>query len=134
MSVPSGAAVPIMTARDCPSVIGARKCYIRKPGPRSEEPFTSEEWRTLLDRCVRAGRESLLEAIRTTLQGSAGTEPATGATQALESFAEAAIATRAPRSRLPRSCDRAYSRRRCAPLDDHLSKRPVTLAAGKPWR
>lgn len=30
--------------------ITARTCYIRKLGPRSEEPFTSEEWRILSER------------------------------------------------------------------------------------
>jgi hypothetical protein len=33
-----------------PRVGTARRCYIRKPGPRSEEPFTSEECRLLSER------------------------------------------------------------------------------------
>src|SRR5262245_10870138 len=55
--VPGGMTVPVISARDCEGVIAARRCYMREPGPRSEEPLTGEEWRTLLDRCVRAGRE-----------------------------------------------------------------------------
>ena len=43
--VPGGMIVPVMSVRGCDGVIGAQKCYVRKPGPRSEEPFTSEEWR-----------------------------------------------------------------------------------------
>lgn len=67
--VPGGQTVPVMAARGTDGEILAQKVYIRKPGPKSEEPFTAEEWRTLLDRCVRANRDSLLEAIRGILQG-----------------------------------------------------------------
>jgi hypothetical protein len=45
--VPGGMIVPMMSVRGCDGVIGAQKCYVRKPGPRSEEPFTSEEWRAV---------------------------------------------------------------------------------------
>ena len=45
--VPGGMIVPVMSVRGCDGVIGAQKCYVRKPGPRSEEPFTSEEWRAV---------------------------------------------------------------------------------------
>ncbi len=67
--VPGGYAVPIMAARGTDGEILAQKVYIRKAGPKSEEPFTADEWRTLLDRCVRANRDSLLEAIRGIVQG-----------------------------------------------------------------
>lgn len=67
--VPGGQIVPVMAARGTDGEILAQKVYIRKPGPKSEEPFTAEEWRTLLDRCVRANRDSLLEAIRGIVQG-----------------------------------------------------------------
>ncbi len=62
--VPGGLTEPVMSKRDCPGIISQNRCYIRKPGPRSEEPQTGEEWRTLLRRCVRAGRDDMLEAIR----------------------------------------------------------------------
>ena len=57
--------VPVMSKRDRQEE-GLRqyKVYLRKPGPRSEEPQTADEWRTLLDRCVRARREDLLDSIR----------------------------------------------------------------------
>lgn len=67
--VPGGQIVPVMAAKGTDGEILAQKVYIRKPGPKSEEPFTAEEWRTLLDRCVRANRDSLLEAIRGIVQG-----------------------------------------------------------------
>ena len=67
--VPGGSAVPVMAARGTDGEILAQKVYIRKAGPKSEEPFTADEWRTLLDRCVRANRDSLLEAIRGIVQG-----------------------------------------------------------------
>ncbi|MCW5699435.1 MAG: hypothetical protein KIT00_06305, partial [Rhodospirillales bacterium] len=73
--IPGGMTVPIMSRRDCNGVISARRCYIRKPGPRSEEPHTAEEWRALLDRCVKAGRENMLDAIRLIVQGHAGAAP-----------------------------------------------------------
>lgn len=67
--VPSDLTVPVMSKRECPDVIALNRCYIRKPGPRSEEPQTSEEWQKLLDRCIQARREDMLEAIRTILSG-----------------------------------------------------------------
>ena len=67
--VPGGHSVPVMAARGTDGEILAQKVYIRKAGPKSEEPFTADEWRTLLDRCVRANRDSLLEAIRGIVQG-----------------------------------------------------------------
>ena len=60
-----GSDVPVMSRRDRPEAgLQQRKVYVRKPGPRSEEPQTAEEWRTLLDRCVRTRREEILNSIR----------------------------------------------------------------------
>ena len=60
-----GGDVPVMSKRD-QSEGGVRqyKIYVRKPGPRSEEPQSADEWRVLLDRCVRACREEMLDSIR----------------------------------------------------------------------
>lgn len=69
ITVPGNLAVPVMSRRDCPKVIDKNRCYIRKPGPRSQEPQTSEEWRELLNRCLQAGREDMLEAIRSIVSG-----------------------------------------------------------------
>jgi len=87
--VPAGTSVPVMSKRDCAGVIAARRCYIRKPGARSEEPLTAEEWRLLLDRCVRAGRESMLDAIRAIVQGTAGVAPPAEVRNALIEFMDA---------------------------------------------
>jgi hypothetical protein len=84
--VPGGSVVPVMSTRACDGVIAVRRCYMRKPGPRSEEPLTGEEWRTLLDRCVKAGRENMLDAIRVIVQGRAGTAPDPEARNALVEF------------------------------------------------
>ncbi|MFD1940829.1 helix-turn-helix domain-containing protein [Paradevosia shaoguanensis] len=67
--VPGNMTEPVMSKRDCPGVIAQNRCYIRKPGPRSEEPQTGDEWRELLRRCVLAGREDMLEAIRSIVSG-----------------------------------------------------------------
>ncbi len=53
--VPDDTTVPVMSKVACAGVIEARKCYIRKPGPKSEEPYNATEWGALLDRCVNGG-------------------------------------------------------------------------------
>ncbi|PWJ89534.1 putative DNA-binding protein [Mesorhizobium loti] len=87
ITVPGTSVVPVMSARDYEKVIASQRCYIRKPGPKSEEPFTSEEWRSLLSRCVQAGREALLDGIRTILQGQALEVPTANETDQLAQFA-----------------------------------------------
>nr|WP_247744207.1 RNA-binding domain-containing protein [Ruegeria sp. R14_0] len=67
--VPGGFTQPVMSKRESQGVINLHRCYIRKPGPRSQEPQTSEDWRILIDRCVRAGREDMLDAIRNIVSG-----------------------------------------------------------------
>lgn len=73
--VPGPLTVPVMSKRDCAGVISQNRCYIRKPGPRSEEPQTADDWRALLRRCVLAGREDMLEAIRSIVSGRVETAP-----------------------------------------------------------
>jgi hypothetical protein len=67
--VPGGMTEPVMSKRDCQDVIAQNRVYIRKPGPRSEEPQTGEEWRALLRRCVQNGREDMLDSIRAIVSG-----------------------------------------------------------------
>lgn len=43
--VPGNMTEPVMSKRDCAGIISQNRCYIRKPGPRSEEPQNAEEWR-----------------------------------------------------------------------------------------
>ena len=60
-----GGDVPVMSKRDQSDTgLGQYKVYVRKPGPKSEEPQTADEWRKLLDRCVMARREEMLDSIR----------------------------------------------------------------------
>ena len=72
--VPSTLTVPVMSRRDYQGEIAQNSCYIRKPGPRSEQPQTAEEWRTLLNRCVRANQDEMLEAIRSIVTGRVETQ------------------------------------------------------------
>ena len=74
VAVPSTLTVPVMSRRDYQGEIAQNSCYIRKPGPRSEQPQTAEEWRTLLNRCVRSNRDEMLEAIRSIVTGSVETQ------------------------------------------------------------
>jgi hypothetical protein len=85
------ATVPVMSKRACENVLLQNRCYIRKPGPRSEEPQTGEEWRMLLNRCVRAQREDMLDAIRAIVTGRIEVGQASPtAEEELVAFAEAA--------------------------------------------
>ena len=87
ITVPGNLTVPVMSMRDCPKVIDKNRCYIRKPGPRSEEPQTSEEWRESLNRCLLAGREDMLEAIRSIVSGRVESQnPAPNALSALKTY------------------------------------------------
>ena len=69
--VPAGD-VPIVCKRDqVEAGVSQYKIYVRKPGARSEEPHTAEEWQRLLDRCVWARREDMLDSIRSIVLGQA---------------------------------------------------------------
>ena len=60
-----GGHTPIMCKRDqFAAKVLQNTIYMRKPGPRSEEPHTETEWRSLLDRCVLARREDFLDSFR----------------------------------------------------------------------
>ena len=60
-----GSDVPVLSKREQSEAgLSQFRVYVRKAGPRSEEPQTADEWRTLLDRCVRARREDMLGSIR----------------------------------------------------------------------
>jgi len=72
INVPGGHQIPIMARRGGPqgqSSLQAGRTYIRRVGPSSEEPQSAEEWRTLLDRCIRAGRDELVDRIRLIVAG-----------------------------------------------------------------
>ena len=88
--VPSGQTVPVMSKRDCQNIIHSQRCYVRKPGPKSEEALTGEEWRALLERCIKAGRENMLDAIRLIVHGYGGTVQSTSAHSVLSEFSDVA--------------------------------------------
>ena len=69
ITVPGDFTAPVMARRNAEGVISQHRTYIRKPGPRSEDPQTHVEWRGLIDRCVRAGRVEMLDAIRFIVTG-----------------------------------------------------------------
>lgn len=86
--VPGRMTEPVMSKRDCQNVIAQNRVYIRKPGPRSEEPQTGEEWRALLRRCVQNGREDMLDSIRAIVLGRVEPVLVPSAADELHGFAE----------------------------------------------
>lgn len=71
VQVPGGHRTPVMTKKGSPDqkTLVAGRVYIRRPTPESAEPGTAVEWRELFDRCVRAARDDLLDAMRGILDG-----------------------------------------------------------------
>ncbi|CAO3449872.1 AlbA family DNA-binding domain-containing protein [Azospirillum largimobile] len=69
--VPGSHRVPIQAKKGSPDqkTLIAGRVYIRRPTPESAEPATAADWRDLFDRCIRAGRDDLLDAIRGILDG-----------------------------------------------------------------
>ena len=57
ISVPGNVSVPVMAKRDCNGVLAKHRCYIRKPGPRSEEASNRRRM-AALTRSVLARKES----------------------------------------------------------------------------
>jgi predicted HTH transcriptional regulator len=70
VAVPGGHRTPIKAKSGSPDgKLVASRIYIRRPGPKSEEPQTSAEWDQLFERCIRSRREELLDGIRDLLAG-----------------------------------------------------------------
>jgi hypothetical protein len=69
--VPGGHKVPIRARRDGPNRrhVHADTYYIRGGGPESRAIRSSEEWSSLLARCLMAARDRLLESFRLILEG-----------------------------------------------------------------
>ena len=74
--VPGESNAPIRAKKDGPNREHVRQFayYVRRPGPKSEQPQSAQEWDELIGRCVRASRQDLLEDIRSILLGF-GTSP-----------------------------------------------------------
>lgn len=76
VQVPGGHAVPVMAKAEDKSDaqpqskhVRQNQFYIRKPGPKSEPITSADEWRELLDRCIRARRVELADLIRDVVLG-----------------------------------------------------------------
>ncbi len=69
VEIADGMQQPVFAKKSFDGVIKKFACYVRKPGPKSEEPSTAQEWRDLLNRCVRANRDSLLDSFRAIIDG-----------------------------------------------------------------
>jgi hypothetical protein len=71
VQVPGGHRTPIQAKKGSPDqkTLLVGRVYIRRPKPESAEPSTAAEWRELIDRCIRAARDDLLDAIRGILEG-----------------------------------------------------------------
>jgi Putative DNA-binding domain len=67
--IAGGAKVPVMSKSGRDKIISQQRCYVRKPGPKSEEPHNAAEWNGVLERCLHNRRENMLDAIRTIVQG-----------------------------------------------------------------
>lgn len=69
VEISGGMQQPVFAKKQLDGVIKRLACYIRKPGPKSEEPHTAHEWSELLNRCVRANSDRMLDSIRTIIDG-----------------------------------------------------------------
>lgn len=71
VQIPGGHRTPIQAKKGSPDqkTLLVGRVYIRRPTPESAEPGTAAEWRELIDRCIRATRDDLLDAIRGILDG-----------------------------------------------------------------
>jgi hypothetical protein len=64
--VPQNLPVPVRSKRDGPNRVHVLEhtYYIRAAGPESRGIRSADEWNRLLQRCIRAGREDLIAAMR----------------------------------------------------------------------
>lgn len=79
IQIPGGHRTPIQAKRGSidGKTLNVGRVYIRRAPIQSAEPSTAAEWRELIDRCVKAGRDDMLDAIRGIMSGAAGAaEPA----------------------------------------------------------
>lgn len=68
---PGGHRVPVRARRSGPEekVLRQNDIYVRRPGPKSEVPRTSQEWDELLARCFENRRDELVSVVRHMLAG-----------------------------------------------------------------
>ncbi|WP_324751808.1 helix-turn-helix domain-containing protein [Roseovarius sp. Pro17] len=69
--VPGGHRVPVFAKKGSPEEgeLIPRRVLIRRPGPNSEEPQSTDDWHQLFDRIVKNRQADLLDAFRTIMSG-----------------------------------------------------------------
>lgn len=84
--VPGGHRVPVKMKAGSPNnKIRVGQVFVRRPGPKSEEPQTAAEWDQLFERCIRSRTDELLDIMRSVIAGSV---PQAGGEQAPSAAAE----------------------------------------------
>lgn len=70
--IPGGHRVPVRSKRGGPNgqTVKDNSIYIRRPGPRSEVPQTSQDWDVLLGRCLSHRRDEMFDQIRALISGA----------------------------------------------------------------
>lgn len=70
--VPGSHRVPVRARRAGPNgnIVQNHAIYLRKPGPRSETPQSSQDWDELLARCLNNRRDELFDQIRGLITGA----------------------------------------------------------------
>lgn len=73
--VPGGHRVPVRSKRGGPNgqIVKDNSIYVRRPGPRSEFPQTSQDWDALLARCLSQRRDEMFDQIRALITGAVPT-------------------------------------------------------------
>ena len=76
IGVPGSHRVPIRAKRNGPNnrTVQQHAIYVRRPGPRSEQPLTGREWDELFAKCLHGRRDELLDHIRDLLIGRSSSE------------------------------------------------------------
>ena len=76
IGVPGSHRVPIRAKHGGPNnqIVQQHTIYIRRPGPRSEQPLTGREWDELFAKCLRGRRDELLGRIQDLLSGRPSSE------------------------------------------------------------
>ena len=71
VKVPGGHRVPVRAKKSAPQEKIFRKndIYVRKPGPRSEAPHSTQDWDDLLSRCLENRGDELVSQLRRVLAG-----------------------------------------------------------------
>lgn len=78
VTVPGGHRMPVRAKRSSPDnkTVQNNAIYMRRPGPRSEMPQTSQDWDALLGRCQNNRRDELFDQIRGLIAGAVPQAPA----------------------------------------------------------